>query len=155
MFPMRGLIYSSAPHQVAGIPTYLNQNSRWNSQAMYIEARVGKLDGIHNSFRGKIINIDVAVCPTRDHLVARFQNVREGTDPGGVSDRQRELRASDLKVTTNVLNVDSVISSSGRKRKGLHHGTNRRQTFGFSRCDASAIRSDLASLGGKMSVTSA
>jgi len=151
MFPMCSLIYSSAPHKIAGISkrTYLDQNGRRISRTMNIEARVGKLDGIHNSFRGKIINIDVAVCPTRDKLVAGIQNGQEGVNPGGVSDCQRQLRASYAKIMINVPNVNSMISSSGHKRKGLHHGTDCRQSLGFSRCDGLVIGSNLASLGGK------
>ena len=81
--------------------------------------------------------------------MAGIQNGQEGMNPGSVSDHQRQLRASYPEIMIDVPNVNSVISSSGRKRKRLHHGTNCRQSLGFSRCDGPVIGSNLASLSGK------
>ena len=95
--------------------TYLNQESRRISRVMDMEARVGELDGVHNSFRGEIINIDVAVRPTGYQLVTGIPNGQKRIYPGGVSDRQRRLRASSLKILIDVPNMNSMIGSSGRK----------------------------------------
>jgi len=78
--------------------------------------------------------------------VAGVLNRQERVYRRGMRDRQGRSRASSLKVVVDVPNVNSMISPSGRKRKGLHHGANRSQPVGFSRCYKSVIRSDWASL---------
>ena len=64
--------------------------------------------------------------------MAGVTNREERVYLGGVSDRQRQLRAGNLEIVVNVPNVNRVVSPSGRERKRLHHGTDRGQPVGFS-----------------------
>lgn len=68
--------------------------------------------------------------------------------PGGVVYNQRRLGANSLKIVVNVPNVNGVINSPGGKRKGLYHGTNCTQSFGFSRHGGSIVGSNQANLNG-------
>ena len=132
--------------------TYLDQESRRVPRTVDTKCRVGKFDRIHNSFGREIIHIDVTVCPAGYELIAGIPNGKERIYLGGVSDRQRRPGVSGLKVVVDVPNVNGVISSSGRKRKRLHHGANCGQPVGFSGYGGPAIGSNLASLGGTVSV---
>jgi hypothetical protein len=132
--------------------THLDQESRRVPRTVDTKGRVGKFDRIHNSFRREIVHIDVAVCPAGDEFVAGIPNGQERIYLRGVSDRQGRPRVSGLKVVVDVPNVNGVISSSGRKRKRLHHGANCGQPVGFSGYGGSVIGSNLAGLGGTASV---
>ena len=56
---------------------------------MDMEGEIGEFHGIHNSFRREIVNVDVAVRPTRDEFMAGVLNREEGVYLGGVPNRQR------------------------------------------------------------------
>lgn len=113
---------------------------------MDVEGGVGEFDGLHNSFRREVVNVDGTVCPTRDKLVAGVPNREECVYLRGVSDRQRRPRARSLEIVVNAPDVNCVIGSSGRKRKRLHHGTDCGQPVGFSGNDWSVTGCDLVGL---------
>ena len=78
--------------------------------------------------------------------MAGILNGEERVYLGGVSDRERRTGASGLEIVVNVPNVNSVVSSPGRKRKGLCHGADCGQSIGFSRYGWSVMGPDYASL---------
>jgi len=114
---------------------------------MNVEGGIGEFDGIYNSFRREIVNVDVTVGPTRDEFVAGVPNREEREYLGGVPNCQRRLRARSPEIMVDAPDVNCVISPSGRKRKRLHHGTDCGQPVGFSGHGRSITGCDVVCLG--------